>query len=302
MVRAPIVVVAIGMASAALAQTPMQQNGEGIPPGLSQKQAFVQGLVEDQSAANRILASQQPEAKRLLELARDSYAKALAALEGKDFNQAESRLDEAISEIGKARRLVPDTGALLTQQRADYEKTLDSVESLEKSYLSYSRRVKLQSSGTGSESGERLSDVINKMLDPAKSYAKAGRWNNALKEAEKAEQELKYQMGRVLGLMAVEYVKSFNSPAEEYAFAIERNRSLLELIPVVVSELHPSEDVESTIENLKEQNVAVMDLAEEYAKLKDYSKALIYAHSGIGYLEVALTSAGLIMPPEGGTR
>jgi tetratricopeptide (TPR) repeat protein len=301
MTRAPIVVVAIGAVSVALAQTPMQQIGDGAPPELVQKRIFVQGLVEDQSVADRISASQQSEAKQLLELARDNYSKAIAALSGKDFKKAESQLDAALSDIGKARRLVPDTEALVAKQRADYEMLLDRVESLEKSYLSYSRRVKLQPDAPAGGSGERIANDINLTLDSAKSFAKAGRWDKALRETEKANQELKFEMGRVLGLMAIEYIKSFDTPSDEYAHAVERDHNLLDLIPVVVSELQPSEDINTTIEDLKDQNTAVMDLAGEYAKLKDYSKALIYAHSGIGYLEVALTSAGLILPHETGS-
>ena len=302
MIRKSIVVVAFGVSSIALAQTPIQQIAEGIPPEISQKQEFVRQLVEDQSVANRIQASQQTEAKRLLELARINYSKVLSALKDKDYKQAESQLNEAMSAIGKARRLVPDTEGIAARQPADYKKTLDEVESLEKSCLSYLRRVKLHPGVAGNESESRITSSIRGFLDSAKSYANAGQWDKALQEAEKADQSIRFEMGRVLGLMAVEYIKTFDTPAEEYAYKSEYDRNLLDLIPVVVSELRPSEDIKSTIDDLIENNSAVMGLAEEYARLKDYSKALINVNAGIGYLVVALTSAGLIMPQVPETR
>ncbi len=274
----------------------MQQGSVDIPPGLNQKLVFVRGLIEDQSVSSRILASQQTEAKQLLELARDSYSKALATIQARNFGKAESQLNDALSAIGKARRLVPDTQSIIAQQRAEYEKTLDSVSSLLKSYISYSRRVK-QPEGASAGSDNRAAYGTDTHLNSAKSYAKSEQWGKALQEVEKANVELKFEMGRVLGLMAADYFKKFDTPSEEFAHEIERNRNLLDLIPVVSTELHPSEDIKLTIEDLIEQNRAVMDLAEEYAKLRDYNKALINAKAGTRYLEIALTAAGMIMPP-----
>jgi hypothetical protein len=297
MFREVIIVVALGVASLAFAQAPPKQSGEDVPPSLAQKQAFAGGLIEDESVAKRIQESQNVEAQRLLTTARDSYANALAAIKNKDFTNAESQLNEALSAIGKARRLVPDIQAIVARQRSEYAMAMERIESMDKSYVNYLKRVKLPASLSNQVSeGQANLNEIARLLDQARTRAKAEHWNDALLILEKAEQIIKSAMGQVLGLMTVEDPRVFETPAEEYTYDLERNRILLELIPVAIAELKPSEDTQATIENLLEQNRAAVDLAGEYARLQDYHKALANIHAGIGYLELALTTTGLILP------
>lgn len=292
--RAIIVIALLGVGSLALAQPPSPSNDKNIPPGLTQKKMFVSGLIEDESVARRIQASNNAEAQHLLAAARDYYAKALAALENADFSNAENQFNETMSALGKARRLVPDTEALVARQRAEYAATLASIEALQQSYLSYLQRVKFPSGNSNSERYANLG--IARFLDEAQTDAKAEHWDAALHALEKAEQIAKTAMGQILGLIAVEYIHKFETPAAEYAHYLERNRSLLELIPVVIAELKPTEDTRQTIDYMVEQNRAAVDLANEYARLQDYHKAITNMQAAIGYLELALTAAGIILP------
>lgn len=295
MVRWVLGVLALGMTQVVCAQELAQQGSGGVPAGLTQKQAFVRGLVEDASVIKRIQASQDAEAQRLLALAGDSFAGALAAIKSGDFTGAEKRFDEALSAIGKARRRVPDTAAVTARQRADYEKLLESVESMEKSYQGYLKRAKLPPGAPGSEMGERESFDVAKRVEAAKSLAKEGRLGDALQALEKIEQMMKSAIGRILGSTTLDYTQKFETQAEEFAYELERNRSLLELIPVAITELKPTEEVQQTIEGLVEQDRASVDLAREYARLQDYRKALINVRAGTAYLQLALTVAGLVM-------
>lgn len=295
-------ILALGMAQAVFAQAPVQQSGGDIPLGLSQKQAFARSLVEDPSVAKRIQTSQDVEAQRLFALAGDSYTGALVALTVGDFAGAEKLFNEAMSAIGKARRRVPDTEALAIKQRADYGKLLESVESLEKSYRSYLKRAKPPSSTLGGETEERASLGIARLVDAAKMHAQENRMGDALQALEKAEQVMKSALGRILGSTTIEYTQKFESPAEEYSFELERNRSYLELIPVAIAELKPTEDAKQTIESLVEQDRAAIDLAREYAKLQDYRKALANVRAGTGYLQLALSTAGLVLSKGAGAE
>jgi hypothetical protein len=298
MIREVIVLVVLSIASHAFAQTSPKKSDEGMPLGLAQKQAFADSLIEDESVARRIRESQDVEAQRLLTVAKDSYAKALAAIRNKDFTAAENQLNETLSAIGRARRLVPDTQALIAKQRSEYAMAMDRIESMQKSYMSYLKRVKLPAdlSSNQETQGQANLDEMARFLEEAKVHAKAERWNDALLVLEKAEQTIKSAMGRILGLMTFEVSPRFNSPQEEYTYDLERNRSLAEMVPVAIAELKPSDDIRATIENLVEQNQAAIDLAIEYAKARDYRRALANLHAGISYLEVALTTTGLVLP------
>ena len=288
-------ILALGVAQAVFAQAPVQQSDAEIPLGLSQKQVFARSLIEDASVAKRIQESQDVEAQRLLTLAGDSYNAALAALKGGDFASAEKQLNESMSAIAKARRRVPDVAALAAKQRADYQKMLESIESLQKSYLSYLKRAKPLPAPSDNETDARASLGIARLVDAAKMHAQEGRMGDALQALEKAEQVMKSALGRVLGSTMLEYTQKFASLAEEYAFELERNRSYLDLIPVAIDELKPTEDAKQTIESLVEQDRAAIDLAREYEKLRDYAKAVAHVRAGTSYLQLALGAAGLVL-------
>lgn len=302
MIRWVFVVLFWGLAQIVLAQAPVQQSGGNIPAGLAQKQAFARSLIEDAPAAERIQASQNAEALRLFALAKDSYSSALAALKNGNFASAEKQFNEAMSAMGKARRLVPDAAALVAKQRAEYAQKLESVESLKKSYLAYLKSAGRKPGATDKETEESASLGIFRLMEAAKKHAAEGQPGDALRALEKAEQVMRSALSRVLGSAVLEYTMKFETPAEEYAFELERNRSYLELIPVAIAELKPSDEAKQKIEGLVERNRVAIEQAHEYAGQKDYRRALASVNTGTGYLQLALTAAGLVVPHEPGTN
>ena len=298
MVRWVFVVISWGLAQVAFAQAPVQQSSANIPAGLAQKQAFARSLIEDASAAERIQASQDAEALRLFALAKDSYASALTAMKDGNFASAEKQFNEAMSAMGKARRQVPDAAALAAKQRAEYERKLESVESLKKSYLSYLKSAGRKSGATDKETEESASLGISRLIEAAKKHAEEDHPGDALRTLEKAEQVMRSAMNRVLGSAQLDYTPKFETPAEEYAFELERNRSYLDLIPVAIAELKPTDEAKKNIEGLVERNRVALEQAREYAGQKEYGKALASVHTGTGYLQLALTAAGLVVPQE----
>ena len=298
MISRVVFALALGVAQAVFAQTSIPQSAEsggGIPLGLSQKLVFARSMIEDPSVAKRVQASKDAEAQRLLALAVDSYSSALVAIKGGDFAAAEKFLNEVMSTIGKARRRVPDKEALEVKQRTDYQRLLESIESLQKSYLSYQKRAK-QPSGVLEGKTETSANLdVAKLVDAAKMQSRDGHWGDALQSLEHAELVMKSSLGQLLGLTLLEFPQKFNTLVEEYAFELECNRNFLGLIPVAIEELKPTEDAKQTIEGLVEQDRASIDLAGEYAKLQDYNKALANIRTGTDFLRLALSTAGLVL-------
>ena len=294
MIRWIVVLLALGVVQSAPAQT--QQGAGSIPSGLAQKQAFARGMVEDASTAERIQGSQDAEAMRLFALAKETYARALAAINDGDFPGAEKQLNEAMSAIGKARRLATDAAALAIKQRAEYEKKLESVEALEKSYRSYLKSAGRKPGEPGNEADEFASLGISRLLEAAKKQAGENRPGDALRVLDKAEQVMRSALNRVMGSAEIDYAQKFETPAEEYAFELERNRSYLEAIPVAIAQFKPTEEAKRNIENLVKQNREAIEQAGVYAGQKDYSRALASVRSGTDYLLNALTVAGLVLP------
>ena len=287
-------VIALGAIQIASAQQVASQTGAGAPPGFMQKQVFVHRAIVDAPAVKRIKESRDAEAQRLYALAEASYTNALAAISKGDYAAAEKKLDEAMSAMGKARRRVPDAAGVVAKQHADYDKMLESVESLAKSYLSQLRQPGQKSAASGTDTEQRASLGITRLIDAAKAHAKGGDYPHALQTLGKAEQVMKSAVGRVMGSTMLDYTQKFETPAEEYAFELERNRSYLDLIPVAISELKPNNEAKKNIENLVGQDHASVEQARVYAAQQDYKNALAKVRAGTGYLQLALSAAGLV--------
>jgi hypothetical protein len=288
----------IGILALAVAQVvsaQVQGREAEVPLGLSQKQVFARGMLEDAALTKRIQASAVVEAQGLLKTAGESYSAALAAIKAGDFSAADKQLNQTLSALGRARRLVPDVAAIESRQLADYQKILESVESLQKSYLSYFKRAK-PAAGTPENAQDELAKLgIAGLKDNAGLQLKQGHPTEAIAALEKAEGALKLALGRLLGAILIEYPRNSETLPEQYAFELERNRSYLDLIPVAINELKPTEDVKQTIDNLVEQDHAAIDLAAEYENLRDYAKALANVRVATSYLELALNAAGLVI-------
>lgn len=296
MIRRAAFLLSLGVMQVALAQTPAPQGAGGIPGGLAQKQAFARSLVEDAAVAERIKASQDAEALRLFSLAKESYALALGSIKSGDYAAAEQQFNEAMSAMGKARRLAPDAAALAAKQRAEYAEKLQGVESLEKSYRSYLKSTKRKPGAAGSETDESATLGISRLLEAARKHAAENRPGDALRALDKAEQVMRSALNRVLGSATLDYALKFETPAEEFAFELERNRSYVELVPVAIAEYKPKEEARQIIEVLVRQSREAVEQARSYAEQKDYQRALASVRSGTEYLMNALGVAGLVVP------
>jgi tetratricopeptide (TPR) repeat protein len=296
MIRKAVLVLFLGVAQIALAQAPAPQGAGGVPAGLVQKQAFARSLVEDAAVAERIKASQDAEALRLFALAKENYASALASVKGGDYAKAEQQFNDAMSAMGKARRLAPDAAALAAKQRAEYAEKLQSVEGLEKSYRSYLKHTGRKPGAAGSETDESATLGISRLLEAARRHAAENRPGDALRALDKAEQVMRSALNRVLGSTTLDYALKFETPAEEFAFELERNRSYVELVPVAIAEYKPKEESRLIIEVLVKQSREAIEQARSYAEQKDYQRALASVRSGTEYLMNALGIAGLVVP------
>ncbi|GEM_PF-1854006 len=295
---------AIFLLTFCVAQFAFAQAGN-IPAGLAQKQVFVHSLVENVPAAERIRANQDAEALGLIALAKDNYAHALAGLKNGDFAGAEKQLNEVVSRwvlLLSLRMASSDSVTLALKQRVEsrkllesYEKLLGSVEFLEKSYRGYVKRAGLSPVAASLNEDAQLTRLAEGMAE-AGMYAGTGRVDDALRALNNAAQVMKSAMNRVLGTATVDYTMKFETLAGEYAYELERNRSYLELVPVAIAEFKPTDDEKLTIGKLVEQNRLALEQAREYAGQQDYQHALATVHAGMGFLELALSTAGLVAP------
>lgn len=311
----------------ALAQAPEQPGGGNMPAGLAQKQAFVQGLVENTSAIERFQTSQDVEAINLVFFAKDSQASAIARLKNGDFAGAEKLLNEAISRwilllslrmhsadsvaLGAKQRVErvyasrgqpPDTEAFTARLRVEskrlqenHEKLQGSIEFLETPYRDYVKRAGRSPVGVPLIEDRELARFAERMSE-TKMHTAMGRNDGALRSLSNVAQLVRSAMNRLLNSVTVDYTMKFESLAEEYAYELKRNSSYLELIPLVIIEFKPTDDETPIIGKLVKENYLAIEQAREYAEKQDYQRALTTVYAATGFLELALCTAGLVAP------
>ncbi|MGE5319676.1 MAG: hypothetical protein ACM3KD_05810, partial [Hyphomicrobiaceae bacterium] len=262
-----------------------------------QKEALVRSLLGDSPLAARVNASQNADAKRFFATAQDHYNQAALHLQTGDTAKAEQFLNDAMWNIGRARQLVPDAASRLVEDKVRYARLLQGIDSLRASYARHLARANAKERSPGGAS-ERDLERIDVLLDDAKTQMNAEKAQEAVRTLEQAEKALLVGINRLLGSTTLEYAEKFDTPAEEFAYEVERNRSLSDLVPLALAEIKPSEDARRLITRYVELNRTMREQALHEAGDKDHKAALKSIRTGTGYLQRALQAAGLVMPKE----
>lgn len=263
-----------------------------------QKEALVRRLVFDSPAEQRIMGSGNEEARSQFTRARAQHARALALAESGSLKEAEAELNAAMWAVGKARQLVPDAAARAVDQRVRYASLARTVQTLEGSYETNLARARGLARGTP-VTDPRL-DAARALVEEAKAHASAERDAQAVVSLERAERELMAGLNTLLGSATLQYATKFDSPADEYAWELERNRSYRDLVPVALAELKPRREAVALVERYVATNRKHVQDAEGLAGAKNFTAAIDTLKSGTTFLQAALAAAGLVMPKDAG--
>lgn len=261
------------------------------PDLVRSKEAMVRRLLTDSPVAQRIVLSNSAEAKALFGRAQEQYSAASSALKTGDLARANDAFNDALWTVGKARQLVPDDANQKVEQKVRYNRLLESTETLK---ASYSRNL-TRSKTVGAE---RELAQIESLVAEGKNLANTEQLTEAIRALERAEQMLTAGINRTLGSATLEYAEKFDSPADEFAFELDRNKSFADLVPLAVGELRPGEDAKRLIDRYIEQNRSLREQAQGEARLKDYAAALKTLKTGTSSLQRALLAAGLVVPQQ----
>lgn len=262
---------------------------------VEQKLAFVKRVLSDSPAAKRIGASNNAEAKKYLASAQSNFNNAVISIKNDDLAGADKQLSEATSLIGRARQLVPDPHTRSVEQRMRYAQVLDSVEALRISYLRHLQRAKQPQAATADDA---LLVKAAQLVDRAKGLAQAEQIVQANKSLVEAERSLMLGLGRVLGSRTIEYTQRFDTPAEEYDFELERNRSYADLVPIALDAFKPGSEALRATRQFEDADRRLREQAQRHAAAKDHQAALTALRRGTAQLQSALAAAGLRVPPE----
>lgn len=301
-IRSAVLALAVEVLVAHAAPAMAQGEGAGLRSrgvevtrqAVEQKAAMIDKLIFNSPVATRVGGSQNDEARRHFNNARELYTHARALTASGQLRGADLLLNEAIWEIGRAQTLVPDQSARLVEERSRYEQLKGSVDALLRTYqLGISgNAVTMRPDAAGERNVQRAMAAV----EQARAAADGGRVVEANRTLEQAlTLLLKDALTRLDGQTLV-YDRRFASSRDEYAYELERNRSYEALVPLAVLEYRPSREAQALIDRYVRQSRALRERAEGQAAANEHAQAILSVVEGTDNLQRALQASGLTVP------
>ena len=274
-----------------------------LPPALAddaarrsvveQKAALVQRVLSDSPVVQRVRASGNDDAKHLLANAMANYLQSVALAREGRVEASEAAINEAMVLIGRARQLVPDAATRLAEQRARHAQLLESTLGM----LASARRHLEKTSAPRDDAALARADLARAadLVASARGLAATQHFEDANRALAAAEQALLSALAGALGSATLDYTPRFESPAEEFRYEAERFGSFRLLVPRALVELKPGDAAVRLVERYVEQGVRLRDEAALQATRGDAGVALVTMREATGWLQRALTAAGLVV-------
>ena len=252
-----------------LAQT-TQPDVEKVRQQLSSRAGFVAKLLNESSAATRVLESDSTAAHALHKRAREQYQKALDALNEGDPQLAESKLRQAsetmFAAVAKAGK--PDNS--LSKQRRDYVNRLEAIDAL----LSAHERVSKEYGKKGGTEHKDLVRKVEQVLARADQLGQNEKYDTAMVELIRVYQEIKLAIDSKRSGQTLVRSLEFKSDEEEYLYELDRNDTHRMLITVLVAEKMQKRGVEETMSEYEERAAELRKQAERMAAKGEHRQAI----------------------------
>ncbi len=257
---------------------------------LKQKLNFVDMSINQSASAKRIAASSNAEAKAKYRDAQDRLNAGKGAFDSGDLQLAKTKIDEAMSFMAEAARLVPSE-SVQVKAKSRFEELVQGINGLEASYAqNYADIVK----EGGAKNIKKLdSDKIHKIMDSAKVLFEEGKYDQANEILAAAQSEVSDALNKMLANTTRSYEMKFATPDQEYAYELARFSSHEEALPQAIEQQHPSPEMIALMESYVKKGREFRDQAIADAKHQNFAGALEKIKNGTEQLVEALKSIGL---------
>jgi tetratricopeptide (TPR) repeat protein len=263
------------------------------PPGkvaYEDRIQFVSTLLEKSSAAQRVSASDNPEAKQKHEYARLHFQEAQQAHEAGDLETANNKLIEATKIMFEAVRLAEQKDVIEVKKRRDYKDRLDSINALMEAH----ERVS-QEKGKETE-GIELEKVVSDKISEADALLKAGQLDEARIILDEAYVAAKIAINSLRGGDTLVRSLNFETREEEYLYEIDRNDTHQMLIKILAKENKQGKGMDKMVQGFMDKAAELRGEAEEHAASGEYEAAIRTLEESTKNLVRALRSAGVYIP------
>jgi len=273
-------------ASGMVAQTPQFE-------ALERRLASLEKLIEKSSAAREIQSANNADANAKRDEARQHYQEAVSARDKGDETALQQSMYKATNAMFQAVRLAKaPEGPKDQSQWLPYERRLQTVNALRDSY------ERICKEKTGDKDCRQGLQGIERDIADADAARKAGDLDKATKFLDSAYAHLKVGIEGMRGGETLVRELKFDSPADEFAYEIDRNDTHQMLIKVLVEERLAGKDemIRKAVERKVAAAAVLREEAEKQAKRGDYDTALKSIDESTRELVRAIRTAGVYIP------
>lgn len=256
---------------------------------VKQKLVFAEMIINSQTA-KRVMASQNDEAKKILENARKILAEGKEKSKAGALSEALDMFNRSLKMMREAKRLVP-SNADIAQLAESYKEMLTEIKDYQKSHKDNIKHM--EKAGAIPDEARYDEGAFSQMLAEAQSladkkdYAKA---NALLKQAQKVVTEALHKM---LDSKTLVYDLNFETPADEFVYELKRFSGYEELIPVAIEAKKPAAGAIKLMDSFLNKGRKRRDEARDKANAGDYDAAIAMLQQATKSVRRALRMVGV---------
>lgn len=229
------------------------------------------GVLFMSKSYKRVTASNNAEAKGLLEQAKQKLADAKTALSSDKLTEATALADESMRLFNNASRLVPSEDMLL-EQKNRYLGLLKELETAKQSYKQNFDRMVAKKGASGGVKYD--TNQVAKLAAEADALANKGDYEKAGDAIAKAEGLVTGAISQMLAGQELVYQLNIDTPEGEFKYELDRYLGYEELIPVAIENKQPNEGQMTLIKTSVDKGKWMAEEAKKKAAEGDYPLAI----------------------------
>ena len=256
----------------------------------SARLSYVERLLTESSAAQKVESSGDPEAIELKAEAQSHFEKARVLFDGDDTEAAEVELSEAVRLLTEAARAANGGVSVSQKQTDDYGQRRESVEALAKAHDRIATEKGLD------DMNRELQAKVSAELIASDALLQKGNGTEARAMLDATYETVKTSLEQLRGGDTLVRELHFETSKDEYLYELDRNDTHQMLVQVLFAEKMESSPMRATAETFISKAAALREDAESAAGMQKYEEAIELLEESTKELIRAIRSAGVYIP------
>jgi len=256
----------------------------------SARLSYVERLLTESSAAQKVESSGDPEAVELKAEAQSHFEKARALFDSDDAEAAEVELSEAVRLLTEAARAANGGVSVSQKQTDDYGQRRESVEALAKAHDRIATEKGLD------DMNRELQAKVSAELIASDALLQKGNGTEARAMLDATYETVKTSIEQLRGGDTLVRELHFETSKDEYLYELDRNDTHQMLVQVLFAEKMESSPMRATAETFISKAVVLREDAESAAGMQKYEEAIELLEESTKELIRAIRSAGVYIP------